>query len=120
AEEPVEPVGEPVEEPAAEVEDDLEGQDEQNDEAAECDEADEIVDEGDEVPADEQLTEEFDPVERPAAELAEDLDAEPRRRRGGYDPESDARLTEARFRFRQRVTLVLGVLAVVALGAGLM
>ncbi|NMD55097.1 MULTISPECIES: gephyrin-like molybdotransferase receptor GlpR [Tsukamurella] len=102
-----------------------------------ADEAVEFVDEAvDEVPADEQLTEELAPVARPAraaderdddidaeadAEYAaEDVEAEPRRRRGGYDPENDARITEARFRFRQRVTLVLGVLAVVALGAGLM
>lgn len=98
------------------------------DEAAEYDDVDDVA-------ADEQLTEEIDPVSRPVAEGADDelddaeyegeyadeaRDAEPRRRRGGYDPENDARITEARFRFRQRVTLVLGVLAVVALGAGLM
>ncbi|KXO89126.1 gephyrin-like molybdotransferase receptor GlpR [Tsukamurella pseudospumae] len=72
--------------------------------------------------ADDQLTEEIAPATRPKAEPAEidALDDSPRRRRGGYDPENDARITEARFRFRQRVTLVLGVLAVVALGAGLM
>ncbi len=93
-------------------------------------EAAELVDEAPEEPADEdladeelidadeQLTEEIDPVARPAR--VGDVDPADRRRRGGYDPENDARLTEARFRFRQRVTLVLGVLAVVALGAGLM
>ncbi|KXP13028.1 hypothetical protein AXK57_01955 [Tsukamurella pulmonis] len=104
---------------------------------AEADTVDEAVEDVvDEVPADDQLTEELAPVARPsradddeledeydeeypAAEF-EDAEAEPRRRRGGYDPENDARLTEARFRFRQRVTLVLGVLAVIALGAGLM
>lgn len=72
--------------------------------------------------ADDQLTEEIVPATRPKAEPTE-IDARgdgPQRRRGGYDPENDARLTEARFRFRQRVTLALGVLAVVALGAGLM
>lgn len=103
------------------------------DEAAEAAEAAEYDDTVDEVPVDEQLTEELAPVARPVAEddaecedehsgadAAQDDAAEPRRRRGGYDPENDARITEARFRFRQRVTLVLGVLAVVTLGAGLM
>lgn len=117
----------PVEPPAAEAADPV---------AEPVAEAEEPVEEDeafDEVAADEQLTEEIAPATRPvadaedddveddldAAEL-EDVEAEPRRRRGGYDPENDARLTEARFRFRQRVTLVLGVLAVIALGAGLM
>ncbi|BDH55979.1 gephyrin-like molybdotransferase receptor GlpR [Tsukamurella sp. PLM1] len=74
----------------------------------------------DEIPADEQLTEEVDPVVRSEVEYADYDDDVPRSRRGGFDPENDARLSEARFRFRQRVTLLLGVLAVVALGAGLM
>ncbi|TWS26516.1 hypothetical protein FK268_04625 [Tsukamurella sputi] len=140
------PVDEPVAEPVAEIQPAAElpaaelPADEARGEDASRDDAVEFVDEDvDEVPADEQLTEELAPVARPARadddeldddELAdeyadaeysaEDGEAEPRRRRGGYDPENDARLTEARFRFRQRVTLVLGVLAVVALGAGLM
>ncbi|ADG79850.1 Transmembrane protein OS=Tsukamurella paurometabola (strain ATCC 8368 / DSM / CCUG 35730 / CIP 100753 / JCM 10117 / KCTC 9821 / NBRC 16120 / NCIMB 702349/ NCTC 13040) OX=521096 GN=Tpau_3265 PE=4 SV=1 [Tsukamurella paurometabola] len=74
----------------------------------------------DEVPADEALTEEVSPVSRAAVERVEPDASIPSRRRGGFDPENDARLTEARYRFRQRVTLALGVLAVVALGAGLM
>ncbi|MCS3780920.1 divisome protein SepX/GlpR [Tsukamurella ocularis] len=119
------PATEPlVDQPVAEAE--IETEAEEFVEAAEYDDV------ADEVAADEQLTEEIDPVSRPVAEDADDElddaeyegayaeDAEPRRRRGGYDPENDARITEARFRFRQRVTLVLGVLAVVALGAGLM
>ncbi len=43
--------------------------------------------------------------------------APPLRRRGGFDPENDARITQARYRSRQRFTLVLGALAVVALAA---
>ncbi|RDB47901.1 hypothetical protein DVB87_10735 [Tsukamurella tyrosinosolvens] len=121
AEPEAEPAHEPAAEADAEIEAELDLEDDEIVEAAAYDEnADEDVDELDDVPADEQLTEEFDPVERPAAEHDDEFDAEPRRRRGGYDPENDARITEARFRFRQRVTLVLGVLAVVALGAGLM
>lgn len=128
----------PVEQPVAEA--GIEDFESEADIEAEADEfvaAAEYDDE--EVAADEQLTEELAPVARPAADSeaeyddeaeyedeyaaadeAQDDAAEPRRRRGGYDPENDARITEARFRFRQRVTLVLGVLAVVALGAGLM
>lgn len=125
------PVAEPVvAAPVAEadVEADVEPEaDIEADEFVEAAEYDDI----DEVAADEQLTEELAPVARPAVDpdaeyedeysgADEARDVEPRRRRGGYDPENDARITEARFRFRQRVTLVLGVLAVVALGAGLM
>ena len=133
----------PVEEPVAVAEvapiaelpaEEARVEDEAVDEAAEYVDAEYEGEAVDEVPADEQLTEELAPVARPARDAddeldddyadadyaAEDVEAQPRRRRGGYDPENDARLTEARFRFRQRVTLVLGVLAVVALGAGLM
>ncbi|MET9327687.1 gephyrin-like molybdotransferase receptor GlpR [Tsukamurella sp. NPDC003166] len=101
--------------------DDLEAVDDL-DATDELDDAEPVDGLADEDLADDQLTEEITPATRPKAEPAE-IDARgdsPHRRRGGYDPENDARLTEARFRFRQRVTLVLGVLAVVALGAGLM
>ncbi|WP_461167383.1 divisome protein SepX/GlpR [Tsukamurella serpentis] len=91
--------------------------DEVADESSElADEVDEVDEASGEIPADEALTEEVTPVDRAAVERIDGT----RSRRGGFDPENDARITEARFRFRQRVTLVLGVLAVVALGAGLM
>lgn len=89
----------------------------QADEAEPMPEVDEL--DADDVAADEALTEEVAPVSRAEVERIEEFDG-PSRRRGGFDPENDARLSEARFRFRQRVTLALGVLAVVALGAGLM
>ncbi|GAA4396204.1 divisome protein SepX/GlpR [Tsukamurella soli] len=48
------------------------------------------------------------------------VESESVRRRGGFDPDNDARITQARYRSRQRVTFVLAVLAVVALGAALL
>ncbi|WP_019200677.1 gephyrin-like molybdotransferase receptor GlpR [Tsukamurella sp. 1534] len=108
-----------VERPTATVEPEDEAADETEPGAETEADADALDSEPGDVPADEALTEEVAPVVRSEVEH-DDADDAPLRRRGGFDPENDARLSEARYRSRQRVTMVLGVLAVVALGAGLM
>ncbi|MDF0532389.1 hypothetical protein P0W64_17725 [Tsukamurella sp. 8F] len=96
-----EPVAEHVETDEATDSDELDADDAYEDEAYE-DEAYE-----DETFEDEAHDAPVEPI---------DGDESPRRR-GGFDPENDARISAAKYRFRQRVTFVLGLLAVVGLVA---
>ncbi|PXW25242.1 UNVERIFIED_CONTAM: hypothetical protein DES50_12125 [Williamsia faeni] len=84
----------------AEYDDDLEDDDYEDD--AEYDDLEADADEDD---ADE--------------EVAEDNSAR-RIRRGGFDPEAERERSDKRYRFRQRVMALLGVLALLSVGAGVL
>ena len=85
----------------AEYEDDLDDEDYEDD--AEYDDLDEDG-------ADDEVTDE---------EAAEDNSAR-RARRGGFDPEAERERSDKRYRFRQRVMAMLGVLTLVSIGAGVL
>jgi hypothetical protein len=53
-----------------------------------------------------------------AADQAEQDEVARRARRGGFDPEADRERSDKRYRFRQRVMAVLGVLALLGIAAG--
>jgi hypothetical protein len=53
-----------------------------------------------------------------ATDQAEQDEVARRARRGGFDPEADRERSDKRYRFRQRVMAVLGVLALLGIAAG--
>ena len=53
-----------------------------------------------------------------AADQAEPDEVARRARRGGFDPQADRERSDKRYRFRQRVMAVLGVLALLGIAAG--